>query len=405
MAVNIASAMLILCEKLCDINKPKITNNINLEYVYHNSDIFNKDDDRLGKTPIPTDINKEKDFPLATKYFFITSKCLHYFILPMMIEHRSLLRSFQYYEHMPDSPMKSPQLDLILQKALTIESYIYRDDLITLIVQFLNLEAFKILELIGKDEPELPLESVSVLFENLPQMMVEDMLDLLDFIAKYIYFLFYLLYMLFYPLFFLFSLSSSLLLLSLFVPLFVPLIFLPFFLPSFFHFLIYLLLYRHNGSVLDACDIRSILQLITLLIASPSIISNCHIRAKFGDVLFSCFTPQNIPKGYEDTSPKTTSTMLSSNPYCQKYIPPALLELYGDVEHTGFYDKVEHRYKIALIVKFIWNNERHRDSFKKIGEDHVLIILFYSISSSFFLLSFSYILYLYRIPLYVLQMV
>lgn len=113
------------------------------------------------------------------------------------------------------------------------------------------------------------------------------------------------------------------------------------------------------------------------MIASPTIISNCHIRAKFGDVLYSCFTPQNVPQGYIDNSPHTTSSMLSSTPYCQQYIPPALLELYGDVEHTGFYDKVEHRYKIALIVKFIWNNEKHRDSFRKIGEDHVYYYYYY----------------------------
>lgn len=187
MAVNMTSALLILCEKLCDINNPKITSCINLEYIYHNSDLFAKDDDRLGKST-KTDNNTpvKKDFLLATKYFFITSKALHYFILPMMVEHRSLLRSFQYYLNMPENPMKSAQLDLILQKAMAIEASIYREELIALIVQFLNLEAFKVLQLLNCKEPELPLQYVPVLFEDLPQMMIEDMLDLLDFIAKYI---------------------------------------------------------------------------------------------------------------------------------------------------------------------------------------------------------------------------
>jgi Ubiquitin elongating factor core len=44
----------------------------------------------------------------------------------------------------------------------------------------------------------------------------------------------------------------------------------------------------------------------------------------------------------------------------QKHLAPSLLLLYGDVEHTGYYDKLEHRYHIAAVLKYLWRNPDHR---------------------------------------------
>lgn len=44
----------------------------------------------------------------------------------------------------------------------------------------------------------------------------------------------------------------------------------------------------------------------------------------------------------------------------QETLAPALLLLYGDVEHTGHYDKLEHRFHIAAVLKYLWQCPEHR---------------------------------------------
>ena len=44
----------------------------------------------------------------------------------------------------------------------------------------------------------------------------------------------------------------------------------------------------------------------------------------------------------------------------QETLAPALLLLYGDVEHTGHYDKLEHRFHIAAVLKYLWQSPEHR---------------------------------------------
>lgn len=53
-----------------------------------------------------------------------------------------------------------------------------------------------------------------------------------------------------------------------------------------------------------------------------------------------------------------------------------MLNIQGIIFNFRFYDKIEHRYKIVLIVKYLWNNTQHRNSFKKIGEDHESFVRF-----------------------------
>jgi ubiquitin conjugation factor E4 B len=48
------------------------------------------------------------------------------------------------------------------------------------------------------------------------------------------------------------------------------------------------------------------------------------------------------------------SSLLSSNLESQKFLAPALLLLYGDVENTGFYDKLDFRRSIMAVLKHLW---------------------------------------------------
>jgi hypothetical protein len=55
------------------------------------------------------------------------------------------------------------------------------------------------------------------------------------------------------------------------------------------------------------------------------------------------------------TDPKAGgATYLLSDSYAQETLAPSLLLLYGEVEHTGYYEKMGHRANIASLLKYLW---------------------------------------------------
>lgn len=61
------------------------------------------------------------------------------------------------------------------------------------------------------------------------------------------------------------------------------------------------------------------------------------------------------------------SSLLGSHFEAQKYLAPALLLLYGDVERTGFYEKLTNRRSIMVVLKHLWTLETHRPAFRGIA--------------------------------------
>jgi ubiquitin conjugation factor E4 B len=57
-------------------------------------------------------------------------------------------------------------------------------------------------------------------------------------------------------------------------------------------------------------------------------------------------------------------------------LAPSLLLLYGEVENTGYYEKNDHRAKIAALLKFLWSSPEHKNAFKGITEDKNSFITF-----------------------------
>jgi ubiquitin conjugation factor E4 B len=83
-------------------------------------------------------------------------------------------------------------------------------------------------------------------------------------------------------------------------------------------------------------------------------------------------TPQNV---YSD-SLAGGQTFLLSDKAAQDTLAPSLLLLYGEVEHTGFYDKMSHRSKIASLIKYLWESSQHRPAFCRITQDKDSFIKF-----------------------------
>ena len=61
------------------------------------------------------------------------------------------------------------------------------------------------------------------------------------------------------------------------------------------------------------------------------------------------------------------SSLLGSLFEAQKYLAPALLLLYGDVERTGFYEKLTNRRSIMVVLKHLWTLDTHRPAFRGIA--------------------------------------
>jgi ubiquitin conjugation factor E4 B len=103
-------------------------------------------------------------------------------------------------------------------------------------------------------------------------------------------------------------------------------------------------------------------------------VRNYNLRAQLGDVLYELFLPHNR-RGEEVPSTVWTDptaggqSYLLSDQAAQATLAPSLLLLYGEVEHTGYYDKMSHRAKIASLIKYLWESSEHRPAFKRITQD------------------------------------
>jgi ubiquitin conjugation factor E4 B len=108
-------------------------------------------------------------------------------------------------------------------------------------------------------------------------------------------------------------------------------------------------------------------------------VQNPHLRGKLGQLLYQIFLPMrhrershgDMMFGLGLSQPTQSdgphSDLLETHVDGQKYLAPALLLLYGDVEHTGFYEKVPFRRYIMIILKHLWNLSTHRQAFRGIA--------------------------------------
>lgn len=113
-------------------------------------------------------------------------------------------------------------------------------------------------------------------------------------------------------------------------------------------------------------------------------VRNYNLRAQLGDVLYEIFLPRTNNNRRNDDVPASVAedplaggrTYLLSDETAQKTLAPSLLLLYGEVEHTGYYDKMSHRAKIASLIKYLWESKEHRGAFQQITYDTASFIKF-----------------------------
>ena len=102
-----------------------------------------------------------------------------------------------------------------------------------------------------------------------------------------------------------------------------------------------------------------------------NLVRNYNLRAKLGDVLHDVYLPaednrhgKSVPSSVASDPMAGGVTYLISDAYAQETLAPSLLLLYGEVEHTGYYEKMGHRANIASLLKYLWESKEHRPAFR-----------------------------------------
>jgi ubiquitin conjugation factor E4 B len=132
---------------------------------------------------------------------------------------------------------------------------------------------------------------------------------------------------------------------------------------------------------------KSIFQLFVKLLSPEyaSLVRNYNLRAQLGDVLHDVFLPRpsggsrqnrDVPTSIAMDPMAGGQTYLLSDTSAQETLAPSLLLLYGEVEHTGYFDKMSHRAKIASLIKYLWESSEHRPAFRRITQNKASFIKF-----------------------------
>ncbi|CAM9621268.1 unnamed protein product [Scytosiphon promiscuus] len=134
-----------------------------------------------------------------------------------------------------------------------------------------------------------------------------------------------------------------------------------------------LFLTNRHPETLGSSQLYPLMTMVVFFLAHPSLVKSPHLRASLGDVLYKAFLPRSErtdadPYGLSMGGDAHTG-LLYTHPLAQEHLAPSLLLLYGDVEHTGFYEKLTHRFYIAAILKYLWRSKEHRSTFRRISRD------------------------------------
>ena len=141
---------------------------------------------------------------------------------------------------------------------------------------------------------------------------------------------------------------------------------------------------QDGANAMQGVDLGNVFRAMVKLL-SPScakLVRNYNLRAKLGDVLHDLYLPpksrarDSVPSSVYCDPAAGGLPYLVSDRLAQNTLAPSLLLLYGEVEHTGYYDKMGHRAKISDLLHFLWESKEHRPAFKLIAQDKGSFITF-----------------------------
>eukprot|EP00164_Ancoracysta_twista_P001271 GFYU01001669.1.p1 GENE.GFYU01001669.1~~GFYU01001669.1.p1 ORF type:complete len:1071 (-),score=326.59 GFYU01001669.1:216-3428(-) len=123
---------------------------------------------------------------------------------------------------------------------------------------------------------------------------------------------------------------------------------------------------RYQPDQLLAVPLEPIFKMFVTFLNSPKYMKNPYIRGKFMEVL--C---QLAPIEQGNTSLLTP--LYENMPIIQQHLCKGLLNYYIEIEHTGdsnqFYIKFNQRYRICLLMKYLWTMPVHQKAVIEYGKD------------------------------------
>lgn len=139
---------------------------------------------------------------------------------------------------------------------------------------------------------------------------------------------------------------------------------------------------KNSPRVMRGLEFGNVFKLVVKLLSPEyaQTVRNYNLRAKLGDVLYKVFLPQtddmSIPSSVSSDSSLGGQPFLLSDKSAQETLAPSLLLLYGEVEFTGFWEKMTHREHIASLLKYLWESKEHRPAFRRITQNKESFIKF-----------------------------
>lgn len=117
-----------------------------------------------------------------------------------------------------------------------------------------------------------------------------------------------------------------------------------------------------NPELLAAQPLNDLLTFMIVFLSTPYL-KNPYIKGKFVEILY-----YNTRRS-RDNSQGALGDIINVHPLALKYLLPALMRIFVDIEttghHTQFYDKFNIRYYVAMIFRVIWTNPTHREALRK----------------------------------------
>ncbi|KAG2519761.1 hypothetical protein JM16_007023 [Phytophthora kernoviae] len=335
--VNITMVLLRLCGPFLSPKSKKI-HLIKSEYLATQNPLFPFDETKLvTNTDEPASsqqdtrqVTNAADFNFITRCYFITARAMHLGPVAISGQYMRLLRQLSYFQSRMNGPNADPRMrahfDQMAAAKMIMDAELLHPDFLHEMIRFSLLTCSVVNAIcIESDAADtgvitLPLPTpdtkMNAVLKHIPEHLVDDLCSVLKFVA------------------------------------------------------------RLQPKALHSFELNELLKMILIFLSSPGYVHSPHLRAKMSEVLFHIFLPSEESEERETAGTAFGVELLMTDPLAQRHLAPCLLGLYGDVEHTGFYEKLEHRYNIACLLKYLWKLEGHKPAFLLIAEDRVNFVKF-----------------------------
>lgn len=330
--LNLTMVLLRLCGPFLSPDAKK-THLINAAFLGVQSPVFPFDATKLLGNTSDADERRlvgASEFNFITRCYFITARAVHLGPVAAMGQYMRLLRQLSYFQsRMNGADGADPRLrahfDALVTSKMVLDAELLHPDLLHDVLRFVLLSSAVVTSICcGGQEGthgqllQLPLPDPKehTLLKHVPEHLVDDICSVLIFVA------------------------------------------------------------RLQPKALQSFALDELLRMILIVLSSPAYVRSPHLRAKMSEVLFRVFLPTEESDERETAGTAFGIQLLTNDPLAQQHLAPCLLALYGDVEHTGFYEKLEHRYNIACLLKFLWKQPGHKRAFLRISEDRASFVKF-----------------------------